>query len=541
MAKKIMVKPDGAEIPVDLLSLIDRQTQEPTKKRRLRIKRCLPHVKKTDMQWLQLERGGREYEWLRKLMSAERDKVIKKGTVNSEYPFVSQTGKIVCHEENTLYAFNKVGIECRRNLMTHEDEINVPGRVFCDEVKNTQILSHCRSLLNGFGVPSTALLEQTTSLCARNNYHPVKDWIEKQVWDGKSRLKNLMDTIVLRNPGDKQMAFTFLKKWLIQCVAALYVPNGLCAQGMLVFVSSQGLGKTTWIKSLVPDESWVGSDKAPNPQNKDDVIDYISYWLVEFGEIDGIFKKSDAAAMKPFLSRNKDKFRAPFMAKQEEYKRRTASFGSVNEKQFLVDTQNRRYWPLDCESIDAFHKINIGQLWAEIKVLYDSGEAFHFDIKELEDLHVYNKQFKQEESAVEKCLNCGLVNPRKDQGNNVAMKMNISGLLDHISMNNYNKKDKSAVANYLRDNHYKFCSKSNTWLVAFSNLNGSPTYSTLEDGVEVEKRLELEENEDTDGDDLINVNYKGKKVKERFVSDDNEEKARKKVVEFRKKNDRKLF
>jgi hypothetical protein len=41
----------------------------------------------------------------------------------------------------------------------------------------------------------------------------------------------------------------------------------------LVFEGSQGTGKTSWVKSIVPDKEWVKEGVSLDPKNKDTVSD----------------------------------------------------------------------------------------------------------------------------------------------------------------------------------------------------------------------------------------------------------------------------
>ena len=71
---------------------------------------------------------------------------------------------------------------------------------------------------------------------------------------------------------------------------------------------------------------------------------------------------------------------------------------SVNSLEFLTDsTGNRRFLVIECLKINAFHNINMQQLWAEIYesiYLFDK-TGYKLNREELNILNSYNKQYEQ--------------------------------------------------------------------------------------------------------------------------------------------------
>jgi putative DNA primase/helicase len=209
------------------------------------------------------------------------------------------------------------------------------------------------------------------------------DWIESKDWDDTDRIKELVDSIELNNADDSDYALEIIKLWLIQCFAALdgaerspiayKIPKyELC----LVFTGSQGAKKTTWFKSLLPNdlEEYYKEGVTLNLGNKDSEKTAISGWIVELGEIDSTFKKSAISELKGFFSKRYDEIRLPYARTSSDYKRRTSFCGSVNDVNFLHDTTgNRRYLPLQVEKCNYRHQVEIQQLWAQIRHLYLNG------------------------------------------------------------------------------------------------------------------------------------------------------------------------
>jgi putative DNA primase/helicase len=129
--------------------------------------------------------------------------------------------------------------------------------------------------------------------------------------------------------------------------------KGLSGAGVLTFVGEQGVGKTRAFKDLTADLPEIFHEGATlDPSNKDSVISSISHWIVELGELDSTFKKSEISQLKAFLTRDTDVVRRPYAKRDSTYPRRTVFAGTVNEYQFLHDTTgNRRFWPIEITQV----------------------------------------------------------------------------------------------------------------------------------------------------------------------------------------------
>ena len=172
-----------------------------------------------------------------------------------------------------------------------------------------------------------------------------------------------------------------MKKWLISCVAAACEPKGVELEGILVFPRAQGLGKTLWFKRLANyDEGWLLEGATLNPSDKDSVKQAVSHWIVELGELESTFKKSDIDQLKAFVTKKTDELRLPYDRAFTTYQRRTAFYASVNAREFLTDTSgNRRFWVIPVKGIDVNHGVDMQQLWAEVKeTMYTPGQKNWF-------------------------------------------------------------------------------------------------------------------------------------------------------------------
>ena len=323
----------------------------------------------------------------------QKKQLVSNGIGTQDVNFVELKGNRVLNTINNLKCLlDHYDIKVRYNEMSKEQEIFIPNVKFISDTRRNNEIAHIESLCCLHAFP-TSHISQYLGILAKP-YHPVREWIESKPWDGKCRYFDLMDTVECESEDIKEL---YISMWLISAVAALYEPTGVSAQGVLIFSGSQGVGKTRWLKSLVGEQNqhWCKEGAILSPGNKDSVYGVITKWLVELGEMESTFKKSDVEQLKAFITKDYDELRLPYERKPEKYPRRTVFFGSVNSEQFLVDnTGNRRYWTLKVDSCDWQHNINMQQLWAEIYEKYKAGEEYHLRDDELEMVNEENKKYE---------------------------------------------------------------------------------------------------------------------------------------------------
>lgn len=307
-------------------------------------------------------------------------------------PLVTPRGKPMGIIENLQEITNRLGVTIRYNVVKKEDEILIPGHSFSVDNAANASLAWLRSECTRFNYPTDALGDYVTYLADQNLYNPVAQWITSKPWDGQSRLQDLYDTI---DAEDNELKCILMKRWMISAIAAAFNHEGVSAHGVLTLQGDQYLGKTKWFKTLVPEHLKLLKDgMLLQPHDKDSVKQVCSFWLVELGELDATFRKSDIAALKSFITNQSDVLRRPFARKESHFARRTVFFASVNPKQFLHDaTGNRRYWTIEAKWIDHSHTLDMQQVWAEVLDLYNKGEPYYLQPEEMARLNQSNEEF----------------------------------------------------------------------------------------------------------------------------------------------------
>ena len=324
---------------------------------------------------------------------------LNKVELPMDYDFQrSAAGRFLNTKDNINGVLQTHGIACRYNVIKKKMEIEIPNMTFITDMKEEASLIEIEDRCINMGIPHTKVRDYLKILA--REYNPVVEWIDSKPWDGTSRLQTFLDSIVSTNEELKDM---LMKKWLISCVAAAYEKNGVELEGILVLQGAQGLGKTLWFKRLCDyDKGWLLEGATLNPSDKDSVKRAVSHWIVELGEIESTFKKSDIDQLKAFVTARTDELRLPYDRAFTTYQRRTAFYASVNAKEFLTDTSgNRRFWTISVKDINVNHGVDMQQLWAEVKTtLYTRGQKnWYLSPDEREMLQESNEMYRTQSSV----------------------------------------------------------------------------------------------------------------------------------------------
>jgi putative DNA primase/helicase len=285
-------------------------------------------------------------------------------------------GKPLATIENMQGLFGVYGITARYNVISKRCEINIPGEDFTKDNWENASLATIMSKMAEMRMPTTSAADYILRLADKNQYNPVMDWITSKEWDGVDRVPELCATIEAEHEEAKNL---FIYRWLVTaCSMALH--EGVDSAGCLVLQGAQGLGKTWWIRKLVPDAELrdvVRTGANLNTRDRDSMSQFIRYWIAELGEIGSTFKRNEIDMLKAFITDSQDILRRPYGRGDCVYPRRTAIIASVNDYIYLHDaTGNRRFWTIACKAVNSYHTVNMQQLWAQILVDVQKGESW---------------------------------------------------------------------------------------------------------------------------------------------------------------------
>ena len=237
-----------------------------------------------------------------------------------------------------------------------------------------------------------------------HSFNEVADYLNSLNWDGTPRLDTLF--IDYLGAADTEYMRTVTRKAFTAAVTRAMRP-GAKFDEMTVLSGPQGIGKSTLLDKM--GGNWF-NDSIRTFRGKEASELLQGSWIVELGELDGLFQDRDASEsrVKQFLSQRVDKFRAAYGHTVKDYPRRCVFFGTTNRYDYLRDkTGNRRFWPVDVGVIKD-HPKNVwddldaerDQLWAEAVFRWKFGETLYLP-KELWDEALKQQEAHREVNAHE--------------------------------------------------------------------------------------------------------------------------------------------
>lgn len=301
----------------------------------------------------------------------------------------------------------KVFYDCIKKKL----RIVIPGHTGTSDNADNTAITILISLvtLNGMAIGQVPALVE--AIGDRNIFNPVTEWISSKPWDGVDRLPELFETLKEREGFSAQLKRILVYKWLLSATAAAVIPRGFKARGVLTFQGPQGIGKTSWVMRLVSDpllrDLLIKVDHHLDPHNKDSILGAITHWIVEIGELDSSFRKSDVSRLKGVLTSDSDKVRRPYAKTESEYQRRTVFCATVNEENFLVDhTGNTRWWTLPLVEINFQHSIDMQQVFAQLALDVSQGMPWWLTKDEEALLERHNSDHRSVSLMRERLMRC---------------------------------------------------------------------------------------------------------------------------------------
>ena len=327
-------------------------------------------------------------------LSTVRGWVRARVKVSGGFVNLNDDGYPLCTLPNFYVLMDKLNYSVRYNVIKKAIELLIPNTAFTRDNRDNAAISHVLSECEIVRMSTKHVSQFLITLADKNQYNPVATWIDSSAWDGVSRLDDFYATVKVPAGGEK-MKRKLMRKWLIQAVAAAFSPDGIAGQGILTFVGPQNIGKTTWFQRLAPASlDAILTGHTLDMRSKDSIFIALSYWIVELGELDATFSKSEISALKSFTTQGMDKLRRPYAATESNFGRRTVFGGTVNESQYLNDpTGNRRFWSIEVDGFDLDSGVDMQQLWAEVKGLWVGGENWALNREEMAELNIHNEEF----------------------------------------------------------------------------------------------------------------------------------------------------
>lgn len=252
-----------------------------------------------------------------------------------------------------------------------------------------------------YGITGREKLEMALLIVSsQNKINEVKEYLKSLKWDGIKRVDTLLS--VYLGADDNAYTRAVIRKSLCAAVARGII-GGVKYDYMPIFTGPQGIGKSTFLSIL--GKGWF-SDSLASFEGKEAAELIQGTWINEIGELTAM-SKQETTAVKQFLSKTDDIYRAAYGRRTEKYPRHCVFFGTSNDSEFLKDaTGNRRFWPVDVGVHPAKKSIwrelpqEVDQIWAEAYAYWAMGEPL-FLTKEVEALAEEQQEDHRETSGKE--------------------------------------------------------------------------------------------------------------------------------------------
>ena len=342
------------------------------------------------------ERWAKAQEAFQALPEAENDdgswrKLLKLGSGGAPEKSMLNLRNVLEHDPN---------LRGKLRLNLFSGRIDVDGRLPWDRPGTSRTWSdddaaQLRIYLEPyFGkVAKNDVLDAVAACASDQAYHPVRNYLNGLTWDGVRRL----DTLFVDYMGAEDTPYTraVTRKAFVAAVARVMTP-GVKYDTMLVLVGGQGRYKSTILAKMGGE--WF-SDSLRTFGDKDSMETIQGTWINEVAEMQAM-AKSEINAVKMFLSKRSDYYRASYGHYAKERPRQCVFFGTSNTRDCLTDTTgNRRFWPVDIDRMNRKKDMiqtlpqERDQLWAEAVAYWRAGETLYLSgdletkAKEVQEAH----------------------------------------------------------------------------------------------------------------------------------------------------------
>lgn len=346
------------------------------------------------------------------------------------------------------------GVHVEYNEIAKDLKITGPSVPALGTLHDEAALAYLDHLANLNDYPKGENRAMIMAVANNNTVNPVIDWVNSAPWDGQDHVGQLFGQITLDPEEDPQFVELLFRKWLRGAFAIGTGTTNRFEYVLVMVDPGGGAGKTRFFSTLCPPE--LRKDSAIlDTTNKDSVKTATSYWLVELGELDGTFNRTDQARLKAFLSAENDEIRLPYGRTYLKYPRRTAYFASVNEGHFLVDnSNNRRYWPIRVVASNHQHAVNVQQVWAQAAAEVRSGQQWYLTPEEDRLLVDRNDGFRAH-SRIADALSCCF--PDNGTGE---VHLTVTECLGRAGVSTHSKAELNEAAGWMRKRGYSHVKRS---------------------------------------------------------------------------------
>lgn len=281
-------------------------------------------------------------------------------------------------------------------------------------------------------------------------YHPIKDLIEEEPWDGVNRIDHFLSDIM--NCDDDDYSREVSRMIFYGGISRLYKP-GCKFDYMPILIGEQGTCKSTIVSWLAMDTN--SYKEVLTIEGKEGAELLRNAWICEFSELLAMVRSREVESMKAYITREIDTFRPAYGKHVIDVPRHCIFIGTTNNYEFLVDkTGNRRYLPIEIKTTkgqlyknEKAIKKCILECWREAKAKMDSGELYLTIPTKYDDILEQHRLEATEEDPQEGLVGKYLAD--KEVGYKVCVMEIHTQALGNLSKK-CTRTDSNAICNYMR-------------------------------------------------------------------------------------------
>ena len=225
-------------------------------------------------------------------------------------------------------------------------------------------------------------------------FHPMMEYLNGlPKWDGKTDY--LAELAARVKTDDNQFFLDVFKRWFVAMLACSIDPK-IVNQWALILSGGQGIGKSTFIRKLLPPElAEYHYSGMIDPKSKDTLVHLAECFIIDMDELSNLTRKG-ANEVKEMITKDKIRVRKPYGKISEDLSRCASFAGSINETEFLTDiTGNRRFLCFIVDEIDYLQPLNYAGIYSQAFALLKGGFKYYFDQAENTIISQRNERFRQ--------------------------------------------------------------------------------------------------------------------------------------------------
>ena len=284
------------------------------------------------------------------------------------------------------------GDRLKYNLLTNKTELD--NNVIEEDQKEYFYLSLASI---GWKCGKDSSRDSIDYVARTNPYNPVVEYLKKVKEDKNIYPTDINKISSLYLKTEDELFDRMMKCFLIGAVNRA-MNNGCKFDTCLTLKGKQGLQKSSFFKTLVPNPSWFTD--TPIGKDKDNYLAVNSKWIIELSELESVTTRRSAGEVKAFLSSAEDTYRKPYGRGLVTSKRPSVCCATVNKDEFLIDeTGSRRFPVIQCSS----EKIDISiiekdrdSIWKAAVLAYEAGEKPYLNEEDEKLSEIYNQAYQRE-------------------------------------------------------------------------------------------------------------------------------------------------